>query len=96
MKQEYAIAETNYYEEALQCEMLTQMSNDIQSYHTAIEKALFRYHQEKMDTINKNIESLWAQTYHGKDIATIKIVSEIETAGKRKNFSYRILFFSQE
>eukprot|EP00961_Rhodomonas_salina_P107091 1441831-Rhodomonas_salina.3 len=58
---------------------------DLEKYYDALDKeilpsdcpahpeALMRYHEIKMEEINKCIKEIWEVTYQGKDIDTIQI-----------------------
>ena len=53
-----------------------------------------KYHQEKMEELNKIIAELWKSTYKGHDIDTIRILTEetqAATAASRRNYNYRVV-----
>ena len=47
------------------CQLTVQ---DLDLYHSALDKALLRYHGMKIEEINKIIQELWTLTYKGEDI----------------------------
>lgn len=53
-----------------------------------------KYHQTKMDEINKIIDELWRETYKGRDIDTIEIRSDVDGASstKARTYNYRVYF----
>jgi len=71
----------------------TQMAvRDLEKYHTALDKALLKFHGLKIAEINKIIRELWTLTYKGEDITGIELVSGQE-AGSRaaRNYNYRVV-----
>ena len=71
----------------------TEMAvKDIDKYHSALDKALQRYHSIKITQINSIIRDLWTLTYKGEDIRNIEIVSGNE-AGSRasRSYNYRVV-----
>lgn len=65
---------------------------DLVKYHAALDQALMRFHQMKMDEVNKLISEYWQQTYRGRDIDTIKIVSDVESEKlTRRSYNYRVV-----
>jgi DNA repair protein RAD50 len=65
---------------------------DLIKYHAALDQALMRFHQMKMDEVNKLISEYWQQTYRGRDIDTIKIVSDVESEKlTRRSYNYRVV-----
>ena len=63
---------------------------DLTDYHTALDQALMKYHEEKMSEINGIIKDLWQTTYRGSDIDTIAILADAEKKGK-KSHKYRVV-----
>lgn len=64
---------------------------DIERYYKALDKALMKYHSQKMGDINTIIKELWQNTYKGKDIDTIEIKSEFDASSKRQSYNYRVV-----
>ena len=50
---------------------------DLEKYHTALDRALMRFHAIKIGEINKIINDLWQIIYRGEDIETIKIHTDV-------------------
>ncbi|KAI0220379.1 DNA repair protein rad50 [Massospora cicadina] len=65
-------------------------TEDLEVYTAALEKAIMKYHSIKMAEINKIIQELWAATYFGSDIDTVRIKSDIEKQTSR-SFNYRVV-----
>ena len=71
----------------------TEMAvKDIEKYHSALDKALQRYHSIKITQINSIIRDLWTLTYKGEDIRNIEIVSGNEPGSKAsRSYNYRVV-----
>lgn len=66
---------------------------DLERYSKALDRALVKFHQTKMEDINRAMKELWNKTYKGSDIDGIEIKSQHEgedAAGRRKH-SYRVV-----
>jgi DNA repair protein RAD50 len=65
---------------------------DIEKYHSALDKALQRYHSIKISEINTIIRDLWTLTYKGEDINNIEIVSGQESGSRSsRSYNYRVV-----
>ena len=65
---------------------------DIEKYHSALDKALQRYHSLKIGEINNIIRDLWALTYKGEDINNIRIVSGQDSGSRStRSYNYRVV-----
>ncbi|KAJ1605757.1 DNA repair protein RAD50 [Cryptosporidium canis] len=51
---------------------------DMEKYHKSLQKALMKFHVDKMTEINRTIKELWNVTYKGHDIDYIAIRSDAE------------------
>ncbi|OII74684.1 uncharacterized protein cubi_00237 [Cryptosporidium ubiquitum] len=51
---------------------------DMEKYHKSLQKALMKFHIDKMTEINRTIKELWNITYKGHDIDYIAIRSDVE------------------
>lgn len=71
----------------------TEMAvKDIDKYHSALDKALQRYHSIKIQQINTIIRDLWTLTYKGEDIRNIEIVSGKDAGGRSsRSYNYRVV-----
>lgn len=71
----------------------TEMAvKDIDRYHSALDKALQRYHSIKIQQINTIIRDLWTLTYKGEDIRNIEIVSGKDAGGRSsRSYNYRVV-----
>jgi len=75
--------------------------DDLKKYAVALEKALLKFHQEKMDQINQIMKELWNSIYQGNDIDHIMIKTDEEetsatittakTEKSRRSYSYRVV-----
>jgi hypothetical protein len=59
---------------------------------TGTHRALMKYHQVKMEEINKILRELWQHTYKGQDIDTIEIRADVDTTkdGGKSSYNYRV------
>ena len=74
----------------------TEMANeDLNKYHTALDKALMAFHASKMAEINKVVKELWQKTYRNPDIDHIAIVSDAEATTGR-SYNYRVVMKNRE
>ncbi|KAH8584734.1 RAD50 DNA repair-related [Cryptosporidium sp. chipmunk genotype I] len=80
---------------------------DLEKYHKSLQKALMKFHIDKMTEINRTIKELWNITYKGHDIDYIAIRSDAEdseenltvesikkssrTPSGAKSFNYRVV-----
>mmetsp|Transcript_13653 Transcript_13653/g.34328 ORF Transcript_13653/g.34328 Transcript_13653/m.34328 type:complete len:1329 (+) Transcript_13653:241-4227(+) len=70
----------------------TRSSNqDLQRYYVALDRALMKFHEMKMEEINKIIKEYWQATYKGVDIETIEIRADVDTSGTRRSHNYRLV-----
>lgn len=71
----------------------TKMANqDLEKYANALDRALIKFHSEKMKEINSGLKELWQTIYRGKDIDYIMIKSEEgKTTSKRKTYEYSVV-----
>jgi len=66
--------------------------SDLDKYHSALDKALMKFHSIKIADINKIIRELWTLTYKGEDIYNIELVSGQDGASKAaKSYNYRVV-----
>jgi len=59
--------------------------------YSALDKALMRFHEMKMEGINKYVKKFWQQTYRGDDIETIEIKADLENAANRRWHNNRLV-----
>lgn len=80
---------------------------DMEKYHKSLQRALMKFHVDKMTEINRTIKELWNITYKGHDIDYIAIRSDAEddeenftvdnnlkssrTPSGTKSFNYRVV-----
>ncbi|KAF4681958.1 DNA repair protein rad50 [Perkinsus olseni] len=77
-------------------------THDLSRYHSALDKALMRYHVSKMMEVNRVIRELWQQVYRGQDIDYIAIRSDTEdgaasvtSATRLRSYNYRVVMTCQ-
>ena len=71
---------------------------DLDSYFTALDRALQTFHSMKMKEINKIIQEYWQLTYRGEDIDSIELLSgeeagatSVATGRSARSFNYRVV-----
>jgi len=74
----YKTAEKRAHALLIKTHTLELAIKDLDRYHTALDKALARYHQLKIAEINDTIRELWGNTYAGNDIDAIEIRSDLD------------------
>lgn len=67
--------------------VLNKTVEDLTTYCETLEKALTKFHSDKMQKINEFIRDLWRSIYKGNDIDYIQINTE-EVKGTTKRRSY--------
>lgn len=82
----------NYKKALYESVVLSKIVKDLETYASALEKALTKFHADKMDKINRQIRDLWRNIYKGNDIDYIQINTE-ETKGsvKKRSYTYRVV-----
>lgn len=77
----------NYKKASYENIVLNKTVEDLITYCEALEKALTKFHSDKMEKINRSIRDLWRSIYKGNDIDYIQINTE-EVKGTRNRRSY--------
>ena len=72
------------------------VSQDLERYYGALDRALMAFHASKMSDINRVVRELWQRTYRGQDIDYIQIRSDDDgaakkTCGVRSSYNYRVV-----
>lgn len=86
-------AETTYHHQNIKCHVGQQTTKDIEMFIIAYERAIMRFHKDKMEEINRTLRELWVEIYRGGDIDYIEIRTdddEVESVSKRKTCNYRV------
>ncbi|KAL0246721.1 hypothetical protein GEMRC1_007932 [Eukaryota sp. GEM-RC1] len=67
---------------------------DTTEYMDLVNTAIIEYHRTKLEILNEKIGYLWQQTYHGKDIDSVKIETntEITARNQARKYKYRVVF----
>ena len=61
---EYANIEQRLTKQLVEKKTVEMVSEDLDRYHKALDKALMSFHSSKMEEINKVVRELWQRTYH--------------------------------
>lgn len=77
----------NYKKAHFENVVLMKTIEDLTTYCETLEKALTKFHSDKMEKINSLIRDLWRSIYKGNDIEFIQINTE-EVKGTTKRRSY--------
>ena len=72
------------------------LTEDLQKWYAATDRAIHQYHTDKMNEINQSIRGIWKRTYQGKDIEAIEIRAEDDDSSanamkSRRSFNYRVV-----
>eukprot|EP00911_Craspedida_sp_UC1_P002208 UC1_evm1s1687 len=69
--------------------------DDLQTYCSALDEAINKFHQEKMKEINLTLRELWTEIYRGDDIDYIKISCEASSGtaatARKRSYNYRLV-----
>lgn len=99
----YARVEERHREAVIKHESAAFASSDLARYHSALDKALMKFHSAKMAEINRTIKELWQRVYRGRDIDFVAIRSDTDenedgtpadaaAAGRAlRNYNYRVV-----
>jgi len=77
-KPELKNADEEYRKCFIEKETLSIAQQDLDKFTKTLDEALIKFHQTKMECINRRITELWQATYQNSDIDTIQIHSDIE------------------
>lgn len=80
LEKEYAEIDTKYKKTQIGIEIHKGAVKDLDKYYSALDKALMRFHEMKMEEINKYVREYWQTTYKGDDIDRIEI--KVKSASK--------------
>jgi DNA repair exonuclease SbcCD ATPase subunit len=84
--------EERYKLKHIQLHALRSANKDLDRYYQALDKALMRFHEMKMEEINKTVKEYWQNTYQGQDIDTIEIKADVESSTpNRRSHNYRLI-----
>ena len=64
----YRNADQLYRQCLVSCSVLDLASKDLDKYYKALDRAIMKYHQIKMEEINGIIDLLWRKTYKGAGV----------------------------
>ena len=89
----YQSADEEYKKSVLNMAIQEAVCEDLNKYYTALDQAVIKYHQQKLEQINRLICHYWNITYQGEDIEGIEIVDDSteSTADKRRVYNYRVV-----
>jgi len=89
---EYKDIDERHRVKMIETETCIMAVSDLDIYYNALDSALLRFHGTKIEGINKIIKELWALTYRGEDITSIRITSDQEKSNKaKKSYNYRVV-----
>jgi len=94
-------AKAKFKEMSIKHSLRVKVAEDLNTYYSALDYAIMRFHKDKMRAVNKIIRELWRSTYRGNDIDYIEVKtddSDASTAGadKRKSYNYRVVMIKNE
>lgn len=82
----------NYRRAFYEKSIMEKMIIDLHTYCETLERALTKYHSEKMAKINRLIRDLWRSIYKGNDIDFIEInTEEVKSTTKKRSYTYRVV-----
>uniref|UniRef100_A0A8C9G8F7 ATPase AAA-type core domain-containing protein n=1 Tax=Piliocolobus tephrosceles TaxID=591936 RepID=A0A8C9G8F7_9PRIM len=92
----YTNAETNYKKKLIEIIVYKNTLKDICTYYNAIDQAIIKFHNLKMEEINISIKNLWRRVYNSPDIDYIYIKSDIQKPNndkliQRRSYNYRVV-----
>lgn len=89
---EYKNVEEEYRVAMIKQETTKMAVRDLEKYHSALDKALLRFHGLKIAEINTIIRDLWNLTYKGEDITCIELVSGQDSGSRSsRSYNYRVV-----
>ena len=87
----YNNIEKRLSKQIVELKTVEMVTDDLERYHKALDKALMSFHASKMEEINKVVRELWQRTYRGQDIDSIQIRSDSDTTTGRSSYNYRVV-----
>lgn len=94
----YKNAKRYYLKECYKVGILEASISDFKAYRAVLEKAVIKFHQDKMNQINQSIREYWNSIYRGNDIDYIMIKTSEDDDGKtinkeekKRSYSYRVV-----
>jgi DNA repair protein RAD50 len=91
----YKDSAEQYREAHIKVETTKAAIDDLGRYAGALDKAIMKYHELKMEEINKNLLELWRSAYQGTDVDAIRIASDGDGKGNR-TYNYRVVMVKQD
>lgn len=94
----YRNAKRYYLKECYKVGIFEASISDFKAYRAVLEKAVIKFHQDKMNQINQSIREYWNSIYRGNDIDYIMIKTSEDDEGKtinkdekKRSYSYRVV-----
>jgi len=92
----YADVHEKHRKKSIEYETTEMAVKDLESYYTALDKALQNFHTLKIKEINKIIRELWQLIYKGQDIDNIELESGVESGASAsakgsRSYNYRVV-----
>jgi len=88
---EYKHVEEEFRKANIKLETTELAVKDIEKYHSALDRALQRFHSLKIADINAIIRDLWTLTYKGEDITSIELESGKGSGTSSRSYNYRVV-----
>eukprot|EP01060_Flectonema_neradi_P029882 TRINITY_DN4236_c1_g1_i7.p1 TRINITY_DN4236_c1_g1~~TRINITY_DN4236_c1_g1_i7.p1 ORF type:complete len:518 (+),score=126.46 TRINITY_DN4236_c1_g1_i7:31-1554(+) len=93
LSEKYSRIDDQYNSTLIKLATAQMTEEDLARYHTALDCALMKYHDEKITEMNEIIKDLWIRTYKGNDIDHIELRSDVELSAtsRTRNYNYRVV-----
>jgi DNA repair protein RAD50 len=91
----YKDSAEQYREAHIKVETNKAAIEDLGRYAGALDKAIMKYHELKMQEINRILLELWRNAYQGTDVDSIRIASDGDGKGNR-TYNYRVVMVKQD
>ncbi|KAK5642285.1 hypothetical protein RI129_008452 [Pyrocoelia pectoralis] len=89
---EYKNAYTNYKKALITHVVLKDVTKNLHLFLKALDFGVLKFHQERMEQINKIIRKLWRSIYRGNDCDHIEIkTDETKSIGLRRTYNYKVV-----
>ncbi|KAB0795761.1 hypothetical protein PPYR_09822 [Photinus pyralis] len=89
---EYKNAYANYKKALITHVVIKDGAKNLHLFLRALEYGILKFHQERMDQINKIIRKLWRSIYRGNDCDYIEIkTDETKATGLRRSYNYKVV-----
>ncbi|XP_008549730.1 DNA repair protein RAD50 [Microplitis demolitor] len=92
-KEEYCTAKQKYKNKWLEKNITDDAIIDALTYCKVLDAAMSKYHEDRMNSVNKSMNNLWKHIYNGTDTTSIQIRTEAATTTGtlRRSFNYKLV-----